>query len=729
MAVLASLGAVVVLGTGASSPAADLGGGSAWFPTVSTGALSLIDGATADRVTSVGGVAAPGADVDVEQTDRAALVLDRDTGTVTRVDDATWTVGAPLPVSAPGDHQALVRANGGAAWVISQAATVVQQLNPRSMVLSAAASSLPSPVVDATVDDAGRLWAVEQSGTIHSYADGVETSSTPGAAPGHEALALVGGRPVEVDLSRSRGVALDDRTGAPGREICLGAPVDPPPLVGGSGADASWLFAVAPDAGTLIVADADSGQCLTTVPLGPPGSARYGRPVERGRLIFVPDLVAGQVIVVDPTVTAGSPIRSQVDVGLPNAKVALLVSANHVWFDQTDGDRAGVIREDLRVLTVSKLGGEGNGRPVGAAADPGPGAAPAVGSAGQPTVAPNGTGGAPPNGPASANQSATQASSSALPSPPPGDGTPPPPPPAGDASASLPTPPPSDATGSPPTDSSPPDPLPTDPPPTTNHDAGVDFTGPSSAAPGEAVTFSATVPEGYTVTGWTAQDGSPTAQDTAAVSFTTSFATPNQTDEIVLTESNPAGRAVPVRHTIQITGSTAPQSLAPVTLAGTFSCSAGAATVTWTATNTTGGTVELFTPMVTASASTGLTSPTVQVASTVLGPVLSATAHTTITFGPSTIPGAGTITLSVESIPSNVRQGVLIRPAVVTSQVTVSACVPFTRPTLPIQIQPTPPIVDPGPNPDPGPINPKNPLGPGGGLGPNPVTPGGPGGF
>ncbi len=375
--VLALVGGLVFVGRGQASPTLHLGSGAAWFPTTRQGSVALIDGATGGRVTRIDGVARANGHFDVEQSGSSALVVDQDAGTVTKVDAATWQLGTPVAVSAGGDNKLAVHAGGGAAWVVSQSGTIVQQLDPAAMTLIGSPQTLPSAISGLAVAGDGRLWVTSQTGELRSYRGGEQVTSAPLPGMGTTALVLVDKQPVVVDLTSSHAQLVDPDRGTLDRSTCLDTPTDPIPSVGGSTSDVSWLLAVAPNAGTLVVSDVSTGTCQA-IALGPTATkARYGTPVEKDRFVFVPDFLTGQVIAVDPGAPPGQQIRARIDHGLPNAQIALLVHNEHVWFNDPGGDQAGVITDDFHALTTSKAdAGSSNGQTPAPVPTPTPDPAP-----------------------------------------------------------------------------------------------------------------------------------------------------------------------------------------------------------------------------------------------------------------------------------------------------------------------------------------------------------------
>jgi sugar lactone lactonase YvrE len=370
LVVLAFLGGAIVVGRGHPSGAIDLGSGNAWFPTIRTGSVSLIDGSTGRRVTRVDGVAAANGHFDVAQSGSSALVVDQDAGTVTRVDAATWKSGAPLPIGSHGDSQLAVHTAGDTAWVVTQAGTIVQQLDPDSMTTIGAPQNLPNEVSGIAVAADGRLWVTSRTGELRSYRNGEQITSAALTGMAQTKLVLVNKQPVVVDTTNGHALLIDEERGTVDHPVCLDVPTSPAPAIAGSTSDEPWLLAVAPNAGTLLVSDVDTGKCQA-IPLGDTAtSPRYGEPVEKDRFVYVPDFVDGKVIVIDPARSTGRQIVTKIDLSLPKSEVALLVHHQHVWFNEVKGDEAGVITDDLRALHTSKVGGQQDGPPEAPGGDP-----------------------------------------------------------------------------------------------------------------------------------------------------------------------------------------------------------------------------------------------------------------------------------------------------------------------------------------------------------------------
>ncbi|HET7488039.1 MAG TPA: putative Ig domain-containing protein [Acidimicrobiales bacterium] len=361
--VVALVATVVVAGAGRSGDRAAglaLGPGTAWFGAARSGAAVLIDGATATKVATVGLQAKPTAVVQGPSVrpDPAAKRPTPAAGSayvavegahLRRLDgsSAAPSLGAEIDFR-PGD-QALVA--GGRLWTVAAGAHRAQLRDPSTLDTLGPAVSLPGTATSFAGTADGRLW-VAGGDEVRSLAVGAgggrSRSRTRLAGMKAAAVVVAGGSVVAVDPTTSRAVVLDAGTGAPRQPACLDA--DASAAVSGAG-DGPWLLAVW--AGGLMVSDVrgGAGACRSApLPAGSPG--RYGPAVERRGKVYVADHDEGVVLAFVAADLAVAPQR--IDVGLPGRPFVLSATQGHVWFDDPDGDVAGVITDDGRALAVAK---------------------------------------------------------------------------------------------------------------------------------------------------------------------------------------------------------------------------------------------------------------------------------------------------------------------------------------------------------------------------------------
>jgi hypothetical protein len=338
--------ALLVAGLHSGYPATRprLGSGTAWLPSYRVGQLTLLDGSTAEVDGQVQ-VAAAGDRIDAVQRGSTAYAVDRTTGTVRRVDGATFQAGTPRTLIAdardglvayPTDTDVYVLDTDRGLLALADAQTLAQQGNPR-----------PVSAGSAVLDDTGRLWTLDPAtGDVTGYEDGQARVRAHVAGSG--ALVLAGGAPVVVDDRDGTATVLDPGSGAVGRGVALGTRTGERIRASGS-ATARRLYVVSAR-GVLGICDLAAVSCDTAVPIGAAGD-ELGTAVESGNRVFVPDYTSGQVWVVD---VSGVSVVARPRVLAPGTTFQLLDRDGVVFFNDPDSEHAGVITLDGGVRPVAK---------------------------------------------------------------------------------------------------------------------------------------------------------------------------------------------------------------------------------------------------------------------------------------------------------------------------------------------------------------------------------------
>jgi alpha-tubulin suppressor-like RCC1 family protein len=228
---------------------------------------------------------------------------------------------------------------------------VVQQYDVSSLAPLGDPQTTPGEISGAEVSPSGVFWVTNAQGRLRSYRGGrIATDVSVGDAA-DATLVLAGESPVLVDLRRHTARLVDPSTGGESRELCFDWNGSSKPLLAAA-SPAGWVAAVNDDVGELVVSRTGSRACE---PIILDGDARdqYGTPVVKDGWVYVPDFTSGDVVVVDPD-RRDDPIVKRVNINLAGQQVRLTSANQHVWFDEPDGDRVGVISDDLVALSVSK---------------------------------------------------------------------------------------------------------------------------------------------------------------------------------------------------------------------------------------------------------------------------------------------------------------------------------------------------------------------------------------
>jgi hypothetical protein len=314
------------------------------------GQLTLLDGSSAEVAAQVE-VAPPGTRLAAVQQGTTAYAVNVDTGSVRRVDGATFTVSRPV-IPLPDAGAALdVFAGPGVVYALDTRRGVLAGVDPRTLAGRSDPVSLAAQVATgaAALDQAGRLWLVDTStGDLVWVRDGQRRSRRAVARPGGGMLVFAGGAPVIVDPASRTATRFDPLTGAIRGTTELD--LRPDDRIAVTGANTTDRLYVVVARGVLAVCDLAATTCPTVVPLGGSG-ADLGAAVESGGRIFVPDYATGRVWVVDPDTRR---VVAQPRVLDPRIRFQLLSQDGVVFFNDPDSEHAGVIRLDGGVRPVPK---------------------------------------------------------------------------------------------------------------------------------------------------------------------------------------------------------------------------------------------------------------------------------------------------------------------------------------------------------------------------------------
>lgn len=353
-AIAATVAAVLVVGSGYSTSQVRMLSGSVWLTSTQTGEMALVDGASAEVKAHVP-VAEAGTTLSVVQRGSAAVVLDRKTGRLSSIDSATEQVSPPVEVLPPGGELVLLSAPDLLYVVDVHSGTVASvdpaTRKPRGEPDRLAESLRPDSV---TVDDEGRLWAIDDTtGDLVWLSEGERRTRS---AAGNGQLTAPGGRPALVDPGRGTAELLDPETGAVTRSMRLDERARDATTIGTS-TDRARVLIASEDRGELFSCSFDSG-CGDPVKVGSSDSD-LGTPVEIDDHAVVPDYATGQVTIID---LAGSRVVAQRQLFDHPTRFELITRDDIVFFNDPSGNAAGVLdlSGDVRTLTKYTAGPAGD---------------------------------------------------------------------------------------------------------------------------------------------------------------------------------------------------------------------------------------------------------------------------------------------------------------------------------------------------------------------------------
>jgi Divergent InlB B-repeat domain len=344
-AVVASVAVALGHDDGLAAHRVLLGGGSVWLASPWQGVVTLVDGAAEQVVGSVRVPAGTGADFAVVPDGSSAYLIGAKTGTVSRVDGGTYDVTGPVDFGGGGPLQ--VFAGGGAVYVVAGARQAASVVDPTTLRVRDELALAASPGAgQSVVDDDGRLWVVDQGGV--AWFDGAGKHVRPDAGGAGARLLLVAGRAWIADLGTARAAELTP-DGKPLAWSCLDVPAGTEPRLLGTTALGRVVAAV-PKTGSLVIAGIGRDECGRSVRVGRAGD-EFGGLVETSGYVLVPDWTSGRATVVD---VAGRRVVADLPVVDAGHHLELVAKDGVVFYNDLDGDRAGVLRLDGTRWTVGK---------------------------------------------------------------------------------------------------------------------------------------------------------------------------------------------------------------------------------------------------------------------------------------------------------------------------------------------------------------------------------------
>ncbi|WP_165950388.1 fibronectin type III domain-containing protein [Actinomadura sp. GC306] len=382
--------AAAVYGVGIASAEYRLADVGAWLTAKSRGAVVHVNGPAA-KVDGKAGVIPHmrGHNVKIVQDGATILIVDLDTGVVSRLDPSQLSIGQSRSLG----RGVQVLAGAGKAYTVDSVKGVVQQIDPVGLTPVGASATLPPVLGQAGVDGTGTLWVpVSQKGEVAAFRDGALQPPVRVGAPGAGlALTIAAGHPVVTDSTAATATVV--RSGSP-LTIALPTTVR---RAGRGGVlapahtEGRIVPLLVPGTGSLVTVDTDTGR-YSSARLPMPRH-RYRPPQVLGAKVYIPDETAGALIVYD---SAANRFDRPVPVTNRPARLDVFVKDGLLWANDPAGPNAVVVDRGNAHRGVDKYRDRVAGGPRRRTIPlPGDGDAP---PSGRPS--PRGTPAAPPSRPA-----------------------------------------------------------------------------------------------------------------------------------------------------------------------------------------------------------------------------------------------------------------------------------------------------------------------------------------
>ncbi|RSN47020.1 hypothetical protein, partial [Actinomadura sp. WAC 06369] len=373
--------AAVVYGVGAASAKYDLADVGAWLSARTKGLVVHVNG-LAGKVDGKAPLpaGARGNRIKVVQDGTTILIVDQETGVVSRLDPAQMKIAGSAGLGAG----IQVLAQDGRAYTVDSVNGGVQQLDAITLQPAGEPARLDPVLGQAGIGARGDLWVpVAVHGRLAGFRDGRLREPVDVGEPGHDlALTIAAGTPVVVDSTAATatvvepsGTRLTISLPSSVREAGRGGVLAP------AVADGAIVPMLVPGTGSLVTLDTGTGRYTSTRLQMP--RHRYRAPQVLGTKVYIPDETAGALIVYD---TAAKRFEKPVTVGRPKSPLEVFVKDGLLWANDPDGPGAVVIDRGGETKAVDKYreevaGGERRRIPLPGTGDapPLPGAPPRPG--------------------------------------------------------------------------------------------------------------------------------------------------------------------------------------------------------------------------------------------------------------------------------------------------------------------------------------------------------------
>ncbi|WUI02337.1 fibronectin type III domain-containing protein [Spirillospora sp. NBC_00431] len=330
--------AAAVYGVGVASAKYRIADVGAWLSARSKGLVVHVNG-PAGKVDGKTGVISEmrGHDVKVVQDGATVLLVDLDTGVVSRLDPAQLNIGRSRPLG----KGIQVLASAGKAYTVDSVKGVVQQIDPVGLTPTGPSATLPPILGQAGIDARGALWVpVSQKGEVSAFADGRLQPPVKVGAPGDSlALTIAAGDPVVTDSTAATATVVRPS----GERLTVGLPT----TVRQSGrggvlapahTEGRTVPLLVPGTGSLVTVDTGTGRYSSTRLAMP--EHRYRPPQMLGAKVYIPDETAGALIVYD---AAANRFQRPIPVTGRPSTLDVFVRDGLLWANDPSGPHAVVI--------------------------------------------------------------------------------------------------------------------------------------------------------------------------------------------------------------------------------------------------------------------------------------------------------------------------------------------------------------------------------------------------
>ncbi|TDB81451.1 fibronectin type III domain-containing protein [Actinomadura sp. KC216] len=330
--------AAAVYGVGVASAKYRIADVGAWLSAKSKGLVVHVNG-PAGKVDGKTGVIPQmrGHNIKVVQDGATVLLVDLDTGVVSRLDPSQMNISGSRPLG----KGIQVLAGSGKAYTVDSVKGAVQQIDPVGLAPVGAPAALPPILGQAGIDAQGSLWVpVSQKGEVSAFKDGHLQPPVKVGAPGDSlALTIAAGDPVVTDSTAATATVVKPS----GAHLTVSLPTTVRHAGRGgvlapAHTEGKTVPLLVPGTGSLVTVDTGTGR-YTSARLAMP-KHRYRPPQILGAKVYIPDETAGALIVYD---AAANRFQRPIPVTGRPAALDVFVRDGLLWANDPSGPHAVVI--------------------------------------------------------------------------------------------------------------------------------------------------------------------------------------------------------------------------------------------------------------------------------------------------------------------------------------------------------------------------------------------------
>lgn len=270
--------------------------------------------------------------VKVVQDGTTVLLVDTDTGVVSRIDPSQLTVQTSRDLGASGVQ---VIVGGNAAYSVDAVKGSVQRIDPVTLAGIGQALSLPWPLGQAGIDASGTLWVpAPKTGQLFPVRAGQQGTPVQVGRPGDAlGLTIAAGAPVVTDSTSATALVVRaDGTQSvrlPGGATRAEGGLKTPPVADGQ------TVPMLGDGGSLYLLDSGTGR-VASVALRVSGH-EYEPPNILGPRVYLPDRTAGRLMVYN---TESNAWERSVQAARPGTPFDVAVRDHMLWVNDPEGATA-----------------------------------------------------------------------------------------------------------------------------------------------------------------------------------------------------------------------------------------------------------------------------------------------------------------------------------------------------------------------------------------------------